>query len=162
MAWSSGTGIIPALVCAIAIVAAPVFQANAQQAPIASAEYAADPNLRCDLLQVKRVSGGALSIRWRVVNTLSKSAGLSGEAAEPIYYNFSWDELYFIDPAENKKYEFLKDAAGNRILDVFHGNMGPGDQRLNWAKFPAPPAASKLISISIPKFAPFEDVPVSD
>src|ERR1022692_3713980 len=36
---------------------------------IASAQYANDPNLRCDVLELKRVSGGALLARWRLVHT---------------------------------------------------------------------------------------------
>ena len=136
-------------------------QAPAAGAVLASAQYGADPDLRCDLLEVKRVSGGALTIRWRVVNGTGAPGGLTGAAGKKIHYGFSWAELYYIDPAENKKYQFLTDAAGNRILDVFEGNYEPGQQRVQWAKFPAPPASSTKISIAIPKFAPFEDIPIS-
>lgn len=146
--------------------AAPVAVPAAAPAPaavIASAQYSADPDLRCDLLEVKRVSGGALLIRWRIVNTVgTQAAGLvAGSQPRVIGYDFSWGELYYIDPAENKKYGFLTDAEGNRVLDVFWGGLPAGQQRLNWAKFPAPPATSTRISIAIPKFAPFEDVSIS-
>jgi hypothetical protein len=140
-------------------------EAAAQAAPekiLASAEYSNDPNLRCDLLEVKRVSGGALNIRWRVVNTAGGASGLTGTAGKPISYNFSWSQLYFIDPAENKKYGFLTDSGGNKVLQVFEGQYDAGQRRTNWAKFPAPPAASKKISIYIPQFPPFDDVPVSE
>ena len=129
---------------------------------IASAQYSQDPDLRCDLLEVKRVSGGALLVRWRIINTGGGgSSGLTATAAKPIRYNFEWNELFFIDPAENKRYQFLTDSGGNRILDVWFGDLGPGQQRVNWAKFPAPPPSSTKISLSLPKFPPFEDVPVS-
>lgn len=128
---------------------------------LASAQFSADPDLRCDILEVKRVSGGALNIRWRLVNTAGQGAGLTGTAAKLITYAFDWNQLYFIDPAENKKYNFLTDSAGQRILEVFYGNLAPGQQRLNWAKFPAPPASSTKITIQIPRFAPFDDIPVS-
>lgn len=128
---------------------------------LASAQYSADPDLRCDILEVKRVSGGALNIRWRVVNTVGQAGGLTGTAAKSIRYDFGWDQIYFIDPAENKKYNFLTDSTGKRILEVFYGDFAPGQQRLNWAKFPAPPASSTKITIQIPHFAPFDDVPVS-
>ncbi len=93
--------------------------------------------------------------------------GRVSRAASPVRpasrfnYNFGWEQLYFVDPAENKKYQFLTDSAGNRILEVFYGNLAPGQQRLNWAKFPAPPANSNKITIHIPHFAPFEDIPIS-
>jgi len=118
---------------------------------IGSAQFSGDPNLRCDLLEVKRVSGGAVLVRWRVVNTAAKS----------IHYDFSWNEVYYIDPDQNKKYGFLSDAEDNKILDIFWGHLPAGDQRLNWAKFPAPPATTTKISVNVPKFTPFEDIPIA-
>jgi len=129
---------------------------------IASATFSEDPDLRCDLLEVKRVSGGAVRIRWRVVNTAgAQGQGLAATTPKSIHYDFGWEELYYIDPAENKKYEYLKDAEGNRILQVFWGQLPATQQRENWAKFPAPPATSTKISINIPKFPPFEDVSIT-
>jgi len=142
---------------------APARPAAAPAAVLASAQFSADPNLRCDLLEVKRVSGGALMIQWRLTNTAGEQqpGSLAASQPKPIYYDFQWDQLYYIDPAENKKYSVLTDSESQRILEVFWGNLEAGQQRLNWAKFPAPPATSMVISISIPRFAPFEDVPVS-
>jgi hypothetical protein len=151
-----------AILATICVGAAPNAQNASPDAVIASAQYAGDPDLRCDLLEVKRVSGGAVLIRWRLVNTAGQATGLTATATKPISYDFDWPQLYFIDPAENKKYQFLTDSAGNRILDVWYGDLAPGGQRLSWAKFPAPPASSTKISVTIPKFAPFEDVPVSE
>jgi hypothetical protein len=116
------------------------------------------------LLEVKRVSGGALLVRWRLINTAGPQAptGLvAGGQSKPINYDFSWNDIYYTDPGENKKYAFLTDSDNNRILDVFYGTYEAGQQRLNWAKFPAPPPTSNKITVFIPKFMPFEDVPVS-
>ena len=154
-----------AIIFALCLLPAGVLSAPtlAQTEPpvLASAQYSADPDLRCDILEVKRVSGGALNVRWRLVNTASPGVGLTGTAAKPIPYDFGWDDIYYIDPAENKKYQYLKDSAGKRILEVFYGSLEPGKQRMNWAKFPAPPMSSTKISIQIPNFAPFDDIPVS-
>ena len=129
---------------------------------LASAQYSADPDLRCDLLEVKRTSGGTLMIRWRIVNTTAKSGGLTGASGKSIRYAFSWVDLYYIDPAENKKYQYLTDSGGNRILDIFEGDLAAGAQRLNWARFPAPPASSTKISFSIPKCSPpFDDIAIA-
>ena len=131
-------------------------------AGIASGQYSGDPDLRCDLLEVRRLSGGALIIRWRTVNTApAQSGGLTASQPKAIHYDFNWPEVYYIDPAENKKYGFLTDAEGNRILDIFWGDLAAGQQRGNWAKFPAPPPTSNKVSVNIPKFPPFEDVPIS-
>jgi hypothetical protein len=165
--WIGGAGIV----FAIAVFGTPAssqqMQQVAQAAPngvIASAQFSQDPDLRCDLLEVKRVSGGALMVRWRVINTAGQAgsggfASTSGGKAIP--YHFSWDQLFVIDPAENKKYMVLTDSSNGRIAEIFEGDIAPGAQRIDWAKFPAPPAGSTKISVTIPKFAPFEDVPVA-
>ena len=132
--------------------AVPAAAPRTQAAVIATGEYSADPNLRAELLEVRRVSGGALLVKWRVVNA---------SPDKPVYYDFAWTDLYYVDPAENKKYSYLTDTENNKIIDVFYGTLKAGEQRSNWAKFPAPPPTSTKISISLPKFAPFEDVPVS-
>jgi hypothetical protein len=101
-------------------------------------------------------------VKWRVVNTATAQAGgLASQKPKTIHYDGRWDDIYFIDPAENKKYAVLTDADGNRIVDVFWGDLPPEQQRASWAKFPAPPPASSKISVHIPAFPPFEDVPVS-
>ena len=132
-----------------------VVPAATQVAPAAtglgSNQFAENPAIRCDLLEVKRVSGNALLVRWRVVNT----------GAAPISYDFHWENLYYIDPAENKRYSYLTDSEGNKILDAKWGSMKPSEQWLSWAKFPAPPPSSTKISVNIGGFAPFEDVSVA-
>jgi hypothetical protein len=163
--WIGGAGIA----LAITVFGTPaIAQQVAQAAPngvIASAQFSQDPDLRCDLLEVKRVSGGALLVRWRVVNAAGQPGGAGGFAStaggKKIAYNFSWDQLFVIDPAENKKYLVLTDSNNGRIAEVFEGEIAPGAQRIDWAKFPAPPAGSTKVSVTIPKFAPFEDVPVA-
>lgn len=155
--------VLVALLFSALMVSAGIQRASAQAPaqPLATAEFNEDPNLRCEILEVKRVSGGALNIRWRLVNGAGQPGGLAATGGKPIRYDFSWEQLYYIDPAENKKYQFLTDSGGNRIVNVFYGQLQPGQQRANWAKFPAPPPTSSKISIYIPHFPPFEDIPVS-
>lgn len=119
-------------------------------AALASAQYSTNQQVRCDLLEVKRVSGNALLVRWRLVNA----------GASQTNYDFVWNDIYYIDPADNKKYSYLTDSEGSKILAIKYGGMAAGEQWMNWAKFPAPPATSTKISLSIGGFAPFEDVPV--
>jgi hypothetical protein len=75
---------------------APSRDAIAQAPPagvLASAEFSNDPNLRCDILEVKRVSGGALNIRWRIVNTTGQPGGLTGAQGKPIGYSFGCSSI---------------------------------------------------------------------
>jgi len=148
---------------------APAAPAPAAPAPaaapapvLASAEFNGDPQIRADLLEVKRASGGSLTVRWRLVNTAGQAQGMVATQAKGVYYTYEWNQLYYTDPAENKKYSFLQDTQQNRLVQVFHGTLEPGQQKGNWAKFPAPPATSKKITVHIPNFPPFEDVPVAD
>jgi hypothetical protein len=140
-----------------------VAQAPAAPAVLATGQDTNDPDLRCDILEVKRVSGGALSIRWRMVNTAGAGAGglTGGGAAKPITYGYHWVEVYYIDPAENKKYTVITDPSGQHVAGIWEGDLALGQQRLSWAKFAAPPASSTKISFTISEFAPFEDLPIS-
>jgi hypothetical protein len=128
-------------------------------AGLANSQSSKTPDLRCDLMEVRRVSGGALLIKWRLVNTAAQ--------AKTLPYYSGWnvhpppEALYYIDPAENKKYSHLTDTDGRGIEDLFQGDIPAGEQRGSWAKFPAPPATSAKISVNIPDFPPFEDVSVS-
>ena len=141
---------------------APAAPAPAPTPVLASAEYTKDPQLRCDLLEVKRASGGSLTVRWRLVNTAGQPQGMVASSPKVINYNYDYPQLYYTDPAENKKYGFLSDSQQNRLMEVWYGNLEAGQQRGNWAKFPAPPATSKKITIHIPHFPPFEDIPVAE
>jgi hypothetical protein len=140
-----------------------IAQAPAAPAVLATGQDNDNPDLRCDILEVRRVSGGALSIRWRMVNTAGTGqAGLTGSGAPtPIKYTFHWAELYYIDPAENKKYMVITDPNNDRVAGIWEGDLAPGQQRLSWAKFAAPPPSSTKISFTISGFAPFEDLPIS-
>ena len=152
----------PAPAAAAPAPAAPPPAAPAPAAVLASAEYNNDSQLRADLLEVKRASGGSLTVRWRLVNTAGQSTGMVAAEPKSITYDYQYPQLYYTDPAENKKYGFLTDSQQNRLMQVYYGRIEPGQQKGNWAKFPAPPATSKKITIHIPNFPPFEDIPVAD
>ena len=134
MAKTSGLWVL--VLVLIGLVGATVLPERADaQAPgdaLASAQHSANPELRCEILEVKRVSGGALNIRWRIMNTTGQAGGLAGGGGGKVHYTFSGNvSLYFIDPAENKKYEALHDSAGIAIVEIFYGDLHPGQQRLS-------------------------------
>jgi hypothetical protein len=118
---------------------------------IATGEFSNNPDLHCDLIEVKRVSG-ALLVRFRISNTATSGKEIS--------WQNGWPEFYFVDPAENKKYLLLTDSNGYPLAEIHDGSYAPGDKRVFWAKFPAPPATSTKISVNIGGFAPFDDTPV--
>jgi len=143
---------------------APAAVPRPAQTVLASQEYSQDPDLRCDVLEAKRVAGGALLIKWRLSKAPAPAAagGLAAvEEGKKTYHTWSWNGVYYTDPAENKKYSGLKDSAGEWIAQGDSKNYEPGQQQVIWMKFPAPPPASTKITFVFPGFPPFEDLPVS-
>jgi hypothetical protein len=142
---------------------APAQSAVPAQIVLASQEYSQDPNLRCDILEVKRVSGGVLLIKWRLSRPAAAAAGgLTAQGDDKkIWQGFTWSNVYFTDPAENKKYSGLKDSGGNWIGQGEDKHYGAGEQQVIWMKFPAPPATSTKIAFVFPGFPPFDDLPVA-
>ncbi len=132
------------------------------QAAIASQEYNENPDLRCDILEVKRLSGGALLLKWRLSRPAAGTAsGRSAAPAATIHHTWSWSYVYVTDPAENKKYSGLKDSEGSWLAQGDSKQYAPGDRQVMWMKFPAPPVTSARISFVFPGFPPFEDLAVS-
>ena len=71
-------------------------------------------------------------------------------------------------PARNQtKYSVLKDTKGDLVAGKHPGTrkvfvLSPKKTLGEWAKFMAPPADAKKISVFIPGTQPFEDVPISE
>ena len=139
---------------AASVSAEPMASPPGGETVLATQDYNQDPNLKCDVLQVKRVSGGAVLIKWRMTRR-------GAQGSKSIYHTWGWSGVYFTDPGENKKYEGLKDSAGNWIAQGESKTYQPGDQQVVWMKFPAPPASAGKITFIFPGFPPFEDLPVS-
>ena len=70
-----------------------------------------------------------------------------------------------IDDATSQRIGVLKDNAGEWMASNVSGNSLNTDCEIKpgviWAKFPAPPATSKTVSINLPKVGPFDGIPVT-
>ncbi|HTX38726.1 MAG TPA: hypothetical protein VME43_27055 [Bryobacteraceae bacterium] len=102
---------------------------------------------------------GVLSVKVRFHNTSAAQKRLDLIGSR----NY---EKYYVTAA-NKKYFILKDSEGTYLTpqaDQF-GNLGvdldAGGQYTWWAKFPAPPAEVKEVSLYLANAAPLEDIPIS-
>ena len=80
----------------------------------------------------------------------------------------SWDNDEYYLTAGNTKLMVLKDSKGVAVA-VPHGQHGetfveikPKGSYLFWAKYPAPPAEAKKVTIYHPHSPPIEDIPVAD
>jgi hypothetical protein len=103
---------------------------------------------------------GVLSIKLRLRNTGSATTRVGIISAR----NY---ESYYLSAA-NKKYFILKDSDGTYLTpsaDMFGGlavDIEAGGQYTWWAKFPAPPAEVKTVTLYTPIAPPLEDIPVTD
>lgn len=78
---------------------------------------------------------------------------------------FRAEQISVIDDSTSQRISILKDNAGDWLASSVAGNsimasceVKPG---IFWAKFPAPPATSKTVSVNLPGTAPFDGVTVT-
>lgn len=77
------------------------------------------------------------------------------------------NQVSVIDDATSQRISVLKDNAGQWMAGPLDAsgdsvNVGLGNDTAQvWFKFPAPPATSKTVSLTIPNVAPFDAVPVA-
>lgn len=171
MACSKGTTTAPAPQAAAP--AQPQAAAPAPAAPPAAPAPAAAPsgapslksgdtniaNVTADVTECSR-KDGVLSIKVRLRNSASAVKRVD------IIWNRNYESYYV--SAASKKYFILKDSDGTYLTpraDGFGGlavDLDAGGQYTWWAKFPAPPAEVKAVTLYMPTAAPLEDIPVTD
>jgi len=140
----------------------------ATQPAIAVNDYEVD-GVEVALLSVKRISDGTLTLQWQYRNKTNEPKNL-GES----FKGMGWSEpfslvydAYVVDARNKTKYPVLKDTRGNLVAGKHPGTrkvvvLGPKQTLGAWAKFMAPPADAKKISVFIPGAQPFEDVSISE
>jgi hypothetical protein len=142
--------------------------ASAAPAPASSSTIATSdgesPGTRVEVTELRRGSGGVLSLKFAMINDSDKSIGFGYHFGSPdneiLDFN-SVGGVTLVDPVAKKKYFVVRDTekkcvCSSGLHDVIKGS------RLNlWAKFPAPPEDVSKIGIVIPHFAPMDDVPIS-
>jgi hypothetical protein len=103
---------------------------------------------------------GVLSVKVRFRNT-------SGARTNLRLIDSRNYEKYYVTAA-SKKYFILKDTEGAYLTAEANGfgtlgmDLEPGSQYTWWAKYPAPPAEVKAVTLYTYVAAPLEDIPVSD
>lgn len=86
---------------------------------------------------------------------------------DDITYHGDIDQISMVDDATAQRYGVIKDQSGNALVSDRSGSNSlrvstSRDEAANvWVKFPAPPATSRTVSITLPQVAPFDGVPVT-
>ena len=132
--------------------------------PIASAETNWS-GIALDLMTVER-KGSVLTVKWAVHN--------HGSDQRRVEFGLTGSEVttYVVDEESGTKYYTLTDKEKHPLASMAEyigsGTSGvqedvpAGETRRYWAKFPAPPAAVKTVTLFFTKTEPFEDVPIAD
>jgi len=136
---------------------------NAQGAKaIASEQHSS--GARVDLLEVKRTSGGTVTLKFAVVNDSKEDIRIDEAFSEHGYNDWDVARVALLDTPNKKKYLVMRDSEKNCVCS--RGKSGDhqikgGTSRTLWAKFQAPPENVNKIAIEIPGTPPFEDIPIS-
>ena len=128
----------------------------------AEGEY---PGMVLELLGVRRTSGQIVTTEFAMRNAGSQRAALPGDAFnEPgVPESLSVGGAYLTDEVNRKKYLVLRDTAGACVCSRgIETAFEPGQRRVYFAKFPAPPESVSTITVVVPHFSPIDGVGISE
>ncbi len=119
------------------------------------------------LLNVKRSSGNTLNVYWKMTNTSAEDKTLVKCYAWYCAYQLAagahGNGTYIIDSINQKKHLVVrankKPVASRFKMPII---LSPNSSINVWAKFPAPPADVKTVSIYLPGVAPIEDIRITE
>jgi hypothetical protein len=127
--------------------------------------------LRVEVTQLKRTSDGYLTIRWRYRNPTDKPIKLF----DAVNYGIeNWHNrgesmlaaLFFIDASDRDKrtkHQIVRDRSGHLLAYEFTSTSTTVPEKGEfemWAKFPAPRASARSITLYMQDVLPFEDLPL--
>ena len=129
--------------------------------PLATADGETS-GVRAEVTELRRSSGGTVNLKFTVINDSSEQLTFGYNFVEKNKGYADIGGVHLIDQEGKKKYFVARDSEGNCVCSRDQKDLPAGQRRNLWAKFPAPPADVKRISVVIPHFSPMDDVPVSD
>jgi hypothetical protein len=120
-----------------------------------------DPGTRIEVTELKRSSGGTLTLRFTIVNESQTTLDVAAVSSMlDTFAGYTVANVHLIDPVGRKKYFTAKDVEGKCVCSVY-AFVQPGQRFNHWAKFPVPPDDVEKVSVVIPTFGPADDVPIS-
>jgi hypothetical protein len=145
--------------------AAPVPQPapTSPPAPIATSD-GQSPGTRVEVTELKRGSGGILSLKFQMINDSDKSVSFGFDFASADAGNVDFKTIggvTLVDPVGKKKYFVVRDTEKKCVCSSGLEEVPKGSRLNLWAKFPAPPDDVNKIGILIPHFTPMDDVPIT-
>lgn len=124
--------------------------APVQAQTLAKSSHEESSDVRVEITELKRTGGETVTLKAVFVNG-------TGTTFSPPHVS----QIYLLNTANRTKHTVAKDERGRWVASQ-NANIKAGAQREVWAKYAAPPAGVKTLTVVVPKFAPLEDVPLSD
>lgn len=120
------------------------------------------PGVRAEVIELKRTSGGTLTLRFTLINESKQTINVSDvqELLDMNFVSYPVGGVHLIDPVGKKKYFVARDSEQKCVCSLF-GALERGQRANHWAKFAAPPEDVQQISVVLPTFSPMDDVPIS-
>ena len=115
------------------------------------------------LLRVRRSSGNTLNVYWMFTNRSSEDK-LLVDCRASWYCQYKLAAGTYIIDSTNQKKHLVVTANDKPVVSTFKTplTISPGSSINVWAKFPAPPADVKTVSVYIPGIVPIEDVEITE
>ena len=127
-----------------------VATAAARAQPLAKASHEGSSDVRVEITELKRTGGDTVTLKAVFING-------TGKTFSPPHVS----QIYLLNTASRMKHPVAKDEKGRWVASP-NSNINAGAKREVWAKYAAPPAGVKVMTVVVPKFAPLEDVPLSE
>jgi hypothetical protein len=117
------------------------------------------PGERLEVQELKLVSGGALTLRFTIINDSEKDSRVLGSIGSAEAW--SADGVYLVDVPGKKKYLVVRDTENHCVCSRELPTLRPKSSANLWAKFSAPPDSVQKIGVVVRHFIPMDDVPIS-
>jgi hypothetical protein len=126
------------------------------------------PGTRIEVTELRRVSGGVLTLKFHMVNESDNPVVFNEENAfgantENLGFGKFDDSIcgvHLVDGSNKKKHLVIRDGEGNCLCSRDLPDLEPGSRMSLWAKFAAPPDTVDRVSVVVPHFVPMDDVPI--
>ena len=113
------------------------------------------PGIKAEIQELKRNSGGAVTLKLTLINRASKDLGFGydfGDSDHHIKDFASVGGISLIDAVNKKKYLVARGSEDTCLCSRGLNSVGAGERLNVWAKFPAPPDDVQKINVAIPHF----------
>jgi hypothetical protein len=133
----------------------------AARGPLAAAATSVG-HLRVDILEVVRLGDPTLEVRFSATNTAKDGApfDLASHFATAPGDSGTVADVHLVDAASRRKYFVIRDARGRPACSEAVRPIPPGETRLLWARFLAPPPHVSRIGVQVPLVPAVLDVPI--